>query len=189
MKRLFLTTILIIASIYGFSQEKTIVLDFGINRMKPSNTGSGYEPLIGIQAGILELRKISNSFSYDKGFFLTYTSFEEKENNNTLLLKNSTFSLSIPFQIYWTKVSKYFKPFVGAEAIWRFSSNTNYFEANIPQNEVSKLQLGLIIGTEILLYKQISLNVKYLTTPYLISYGTMDLNGFLISVRYKFKQK
>ena len=188
MKKLFLTTILIIVSIYGFSQEKTTGIDFGINRMQPSNTGSGYEPLIGIQAGFFSLRKISNSFSYDKGIYLTYTRFEDEDFNQILLLKNSTFSLSIPFQIYWIKL-KYFKPFVGAEAIWRFSSNTDYFEANITNNEVSELQLGLILGAEILLHKQISLHVKYLTTPYLIRYGTMDLNGFLITVKYKFKPK
>lgn len=175
-------------SFFGFSQEKTLTIDMGINKMYPNNTGSGFDPRIGIQAGILELKKISNSFAYDKGIFLTYTSFEDEDSSNTLLLKNATYSVSVPFQIYWTKV-KYFKPFVGAEAIWRFYSNTDYFEANIPNNDVSKLQLGLIVGTEILLLKQISLSIKYLTTPYLIRYGTMDLNGFLVSVRYKFKQK
>jgi hypothetical protein len=75
------------------------------------------------------------------------------------------------------------------EGIWRFYSDTDYFVTDVQQHEVSKLQLAFVPGMEVRVGKQMSFNLKYIVTPYLISYGPIDLNGFQFSLRYLFKDR
>lgn len=168
----------------AYSQEKIKGLELGFNKMKANSYGADYKPLIGFQAGIFLHKKTPKSFFFEKGIYLTYTRFEDRNSQNTLLLKNESFSLSIPIKLYWTKI-KVFHPFIGLEGIWRFSIKTDYYMPDIPHYTVSPLQLGFIVGADIIFHKKISFGIKYLTTPYLISYGQMDLTGFLFSIRYK----
>ena len=182
---LLLTTVL---SIHSSSQEKQTGIDWGVNKLNPTNTGSGYEADIGFQAGIFSRKVISKSFSFEKGIYFTVTGFDDHNEQNVLALENTTYAFSVPLKYYWTRL-KSVHPFLGVEGIWRFYSDTDYFVTDVQQHEVSKLQLAFVPGIEVGVGKQMSFNLKYIVTPYLISYGTMDLNGFQFSLRYFFKDK
>ncbi|MCG6188160.1 outer membrane beta-barrel protein [Maribellus maritimus] len=184
MRKIVLFFLLIILSIGGNSQNKQNSISIGVNRMQPTNTGSNYEADVGFQINLFSRKVISKSFSFEKGVSIIYTRFDDHKEHE-LLLENNTYSLSVPLKYYWTRIN-YAHPFLGIEGIWRFYSDTDYFALNIQKNEVSKLQLAFILGTEVRILKQFDISLKYLLTPYLISYGTMDLNGFQVSLIYTF---
>lgn len=182
---LFLITVF---SIHANSQEKQTGIDWGVNKLNPTDTGSAYEADIGFQAGIFSRKVISKSFSFEKGIYFTVTGFDDHNEQNVLALENTTYAFSVPLKYYWTRL-KYVHPFLGVEGIWRFYSDTDYFVTDVQQPEVSKLQLAFVPGIEVGVGKQMNFNLKYIVTPYLISYGPIDLNGFQFSLRYLLKDR
>jgi hypothetical protein len=186
MKKKALLLLITVLSLHASPQEKLMGIDLGVNKLHPTNTGSAYEADIGLQAGVFSRKDISKSFSFEKGIYFTITRFDDHNEQNVLALENTTYALSVPLKYYWTRI-KSVHPFFGVEGIWRFYSDTDYFITDVQQNEVSKLQLAFVPGIEVRVGKQMSFNLKYIVTPYLISYGTMDLNGFQFSIMYSFK--
>lgn len=188
MRKFLILSLTMILIVKVYSQEKQQGIYLGLNKMQPTDSNSNYEPDIGFQVGLFSQKATSKAFTIEKGIYLSRTTFTAHNSQNVLVLKNTTYSLSVPFALKWIRL-KPFHPFVGLEGIWHFSSKTDYYEYIFDQKEVSGLQLAFLFGAEVPFGDQFSFDLRYSATPYLISVGPRDLNGWHFSLKYTLPNK